>query len=817
MIYKYFVVSIFLLVFIVGCTSIGQKYQAKKHQELYGSASQQNRVLTLKEANSNQFISYDNEVRPILTQRCVVCHACYDAPCQVNLTNIEGIDRGGSKDTVYKGARFFNQPPSRLGIDAKSSSEWRAKGFEPILNERRQNEQINLDNSLLYQTLVLKRRNPMPMEGRLPENYDFGTNAGEERGLLNSGACPTIESFPEFAIEHPNWGMPLSFPGLNRQEFKTIETWLEQGARVEPEDKLPTDLHKQVQLWETFLNGASNKQKLMSRYVYEHLVLGHIYFEGVDKNEFFTLVRSTTPPGQTIDLIPTLRPYDNPGSETFYYRLKHFNEVVLEKTHLPYVFNNKRMARYQELFLDAPYSVAELPSYETISSANPFKTFVAIPSKNRYKFLLDDAQFFVGGFIKGPVCRGSIALGVIDDHFWVTFLDPENSFISADDEFLAEISDDLRLPSELKNDASLLSVWNTYTKVYGRYLAKRVHYLVEKYSGEHKKNLDSLWNGDGVNENAALTVYRHFDSATVLKGFVGEVPKTGWVMDYPILERIHYLLVAGFDVYGTVGHQLSTRLYFDLLRFESELNFLSYLPSDKFIEVMGHWNRESDAMEGIIKYFAELELDNTIEPDIKYVTNDVKTELFEKMNQHLAGAQKHVDYINLCGKLPGFCQELDLDATTSAVQKALRKLSDIDGEITGVFPDTSFVRIKVDGTVKNDLVYTILLNKAYYNVNALVVSDDMRIKAEDTIDIVEGFVGAYPNFFFEIDYAKLDDFVAQYKQVDSVSKYHAMVDVYGIRRTNPRFWEVSDWFYKKHRYDNPVTAGLFDLNRYKNR
>jgi len=36
-----------------------------------------------------------------------------------------------------------------------------------------------------------------------------------------------------------------------------------------------------------------------------------------------------------------------------------------------------------------------------------------------------------------------------------------------------------------------------------------------------------------------------------------------WVVDYPLLERIYYALVAGFDVYGTAGHQLALRLYMD--------------------------------------------------------------------------------------------------------------------------------------------------------------------------------------------------------------------------------------------------------------
>ena len=58
----------------------------------------------------------------------------------------------------------------------------------------------------------------------------------------------------------------------------------------------------------------------------------------------------------------------------------------------------------------------------------------------------------------------------------------------------------------------------------------------------------------GSNRNAALTVFRHFDSASVVQGPGRRGrPKTAWVIGYPLFERIYYLLVAGYDVYGNVG------------------------------------------------------------------------------------------------------------------------------------------------------------------------------------------------------------------------------------------------------------------------
>jgi len=88
-----------------------------------------------------------------------------------------------------------------------------------------------------------------------------------------------------------------------------------------------------------------------------------------------------------------------------------------------------------------------------------------------------------------------------------------------------------------------------------------------------------IWNGGSAgNRNAALTIFRHFDDASVNYGWLGDYPETAWLIDYPLLERIHYLLVVGFDVYGNVGHQLNTRLYMDLLRNEGESYFLAFLP-----------------------------------------------------------------------------------------------------------------------------------------------------------------------------------------------------------------------------------------------
>jgi uncharacterized membrane protein len=38
-----------------------------------------------------QTYSYSRDVKPIIEQKCVACHACYDAPCQLILTSAQGL------------------------------------------------------------------------------------------------------------------------------------------------------------------------------------------------------------------------------------------------------------------------------------------------------------------------------------------------------------------------------------------------------------------------------------------------------------------------------------------------------------------------------------------------------------------------------------------------------------------------------------------------------------------------------------------------------------------------------------------------------
>ena len=215
-----------------------------------------------------------------------MCHGCYDAPCQLNLSASEGIERGANKDLVYNPGRLLAVEPTRLFVDAHSPTEWRKKQFYPVLNERVQTKEANLEVSLLAKMLQLKQQHPLPTVSPLPSSFDFSLDRAQY--------CPTMEEFDTFANKKPLWGMPYGLPGLTEPEHATLMTWLEEGAAYAAPSPLGAGARSHISQWETFLNGETPKEQLMSRYLYEHLFLANLYFDDLAPRLFFRLVRSTT-------------------------------------------------------------------------------------------------------------------------------------------------------------------------------------------------------------------------------------------------------------------------------------------------------------------------------------------------------------------------------------------------------------------------------------------------------------------------------------------------------------------------------------------
>lgn len=744
-------------------------------------------------------IDYLMEVKPLLDKRCAVCHSCYNSPCQLKLDSFEGADRGATKRAVYNASRLISMDPTRLFIDAQSTAGWREKKFFSVTESSVSN---GLNDSILLQLLSHKMKNPESTGEFQPETDELtcAENGKELGGYLE---------------KHPNRGMPYGFPPLKQQEFELIAGWLAQGAKgpsaaqqAELTRPKPDDA-RALEQWEAFLNQGDAKHAMTARYLYEHLFLAHVKF-GTPTNEFYELVRSKTGPGKPIELIATVRPYDDPDVERVYYRFRKIHSTIVVKTHMVVELDDAQLRRFHELFIEPEWlQPPHLMDYGRKLSANPFAAFEQIPARSRYRFLLDNALYIIMTFIHGPVCKGQIALNVIDDHFWIMFTDPDRDLSVAYPGFLKLHSDRLRMPIEegsVHNPVSAL--FDEHRKAAVEfYRARQDFYAAHNYNG---LDYDFIWKGGRASDAPLLTVYRHFDSASVHKGALGNLPKTLWVLDYSLLERIYYALVAGFDVYGTAGHQLAVRLYMDQLRIEGESYFLDFLPREKRQELMESWYKGADIRK---TYYPSI-----MPAKIPFATDDPKREFVEHLvGRHLLPAAGiSFDPINY---LPAGAAYPPLPEKYETKNDFLRAFTALSRPGTPFFSlmseynaNLAFLRIRVkDG---KDIAGTVVVNRWHDNVAFMLREDGRLDPSKDSADFIQGLIGSYPNYFVDVREEDLPDFIDLLAHFRKTPEDFKRLATYGINRADERFWGAYDWFQKRFSEDEPVRGGLFDLNRY---
>jgi hypothetical protein len=759
----------------------------------------------VRPVSATQTYSYRRDIKPILVEKCIACHGCYDAPCQLNLTSSEGLLRGANKKAVYDSARLTAAAPTRLYIDASTSAQWRKKGFYSVFNEQGGRLEDNLDYSLLYKMIELGREHPLTPDAPVPE--------GIELGLQRKNQCPLPAEFQDYASRAPEQGMPLAITGLSEREYTTLKEWIREGALIDELPAEPTAEEQQrITQWEDFFNRMPLRNRLVSRYLYEHYFLAHFYFEGLNSGSFFELVRSSTPPGEPVRVIATRRPDDDPG-QPFYYRLRRIQGTIVHKTHITYALSPARMRRLEALFLTPQWDIATLPGYSRADALNPFKTFAAIPARSRYRFLLDTAQYTVMTFIRGPVCRGQVATDVIDDQFYVLFQDPDADPSVTDPAYMKRITPYLALTRESGGPIATVMDWIEHKHERNEYIRLRGDYYRQHQPAG--PGLKDIWDGDGTNPNATLTVFRNFDNAMVAQGFVGAVPKTLWVMDYPMLERTYYELVVNYDVFGSAGHQAETRLYFDLIRSGAEDNFLHYMPSGIRTKMRRSWYRGTVAQ---LKITAVYEIVNEDLPvQIAYRTKDPKSEFVTLVTKRLKSLAGPEDVLNRCARPP--CYRRGAGTAEKQADAALQTLTSKPAsresmQFVDFMPDVAFLRIST-GDPSKDMAYTLIRNKAHTNVAFMIEEEKRREPGKDTLTACHGLLGSYPNFMFHVPLNEIGTFTAALHAVRTREQFLAVVRTYGLSRTHPQIWENFHWFVDYMRRYSPIQAGVYDLNRYK--
>jgi hypothetical protein len=749
---------------------------------------------------------YTARIQPIFERRCIACHSCYNAPCQLNLQSYSGLARGATKLNVYDRSRPTSVAPTRLDIDGHSVSDWRAKGFFDVASGSAP------ARTLLMQLVGLRARHP---------------TAQPKKPAGDSNFCPADSGNAELIAQSaPEIGMPYGLPPLSQSEMTVLSGWIASGApgpsaaSLESGRAMPPELQAQVRDWEAFLNGGTPREMLMARYLYEHLFLAHLYFTSQTTSRhpaFFRLVRSRTPCETGIDEIATRRPNDDPGAGGFQYCLNRLDGTIVDKTHIPYDLSPEKLERIRRTFLEPQWDVKNLPGYADETAGNPFATFADIPVRARYQFLLDDAEYEISTFTKGPVCNGSVAVNSIQEQFFVFFLKPDADGMVMSAAYARQAQDLLILPGVWGSDVPILDGIPSFQRL----IAHREAYRKLRADEARKLRpggyaLADIWNGDGHNPNALLTVFRHFDNAVVTQGAAGDLPKTLFVLDYPLLERLVYNLVVNYDLFGNVGHQALTRLYMDLIRMEAEELFLSFLPQSQRLGLRKSWYRGGLLTDLKLRYMFPL-VDDTAPTGVVYRNAaNAKAELVEQVvNEHLPPQVRgRPDALNWKAlRLP---RQEGAAPRLTPVEQALRRVASIKAADATPFarflPDLAVVQVRSeDGSAR---LYSLVHNREHVNVSWILGEEDRLAPQEDSLTVRAGVPGAYPNMFFVVAEAEIDAFSSGVARLKSAADYEQLVDRFGVRRSNEMFWPVYDAINSAHLANDPVQSGTLDLTRY---
>jgi Fatty acid cis/trans isomerase (CTI) len=91
------------------------------------------------------------------------------------------------------------------------------------------------------------------------------------------------------------------------------------------------------------------------------------------------------------------------------------------------------------------------------------------------------------------------------------------------------------------------------------------------------------------------------------------------------------------------------------------------------------------------------------------------------------------------------------------------------------------------------------------------------VPAENTMTVVPGFIGAYPNAIFRVTRSDVPALASAISTLASEADYRRLADRHAIRRTHPRFWAASDELIDAYATWAPTEAGILDYSRLENR
>ena len=128
--------------------------------------------------------------------------------------------------------------------------------------------------------------------------------------------------------------------------------------------------------------------------------------------------------------------------------------------------------------------------------------------------------------------------------------------------------------------------------------------------------------------------------------------------------------------------------------------------------------------------------------------------------------------------------------------------------------DVNLFYVRVRNYRGTDRYFSIVINRWHDNVNSMFGEASRLDPSKDTIHFLPRSIGAYPNYFFEVDGEELPEFFDMLENFDGSDEYIAKFLKFGVNRADDDFWESYDRFQADLDQSDPLHTGLYDLNRY---
>ena len=256
----------------------------------------------------------------------------------MKLDSFRGADRGGFGVNPY--SSHIEASP-RVGMDvAQTREQWRRRGFYSVL-DREGNPSDRLNRSLLYKMVVAGHQHNQPGFSREAVMPLYAKRYEHQ--------CPaTPKALDAYLEANPAAGMPFGLPAIDSADLEKLAAWVGNGSPGPTQEELQQAATVSgkgaVTEWEAFFNDPDPRNRLVARYIFDHVYQASIVLEE-SPGDFFRLVRSKAPASQAaigaataidppIEVIDTPLPYDDPysyaGVDRFQYRLQKVSARSVE-------------------------------------------------------------------------------------------------------------------------------------------------------------------------------------------------------------------------------------------------------------------------------------------------------------------------------------------------------------------------------------------------------------------------------------------------------------------------------------------------------